>query len=191
MGPVVAAVATGVFFFLSVLWGWNNVIQFLGVFFFAASIVWLLIRLVKWQSIDMAVTNERVVVRTGLLRKAGIEIPLDRINTVFFRQTILERMIGSGDLSIESAGEGGRQDFRDVWRPNRVQHMIYEAREAAEDKDRSQSAEAIAAAGGAGGPTGAAASIPDQIRQLDELRVRGILSDQEFAAKKAELLRRM
>lgn len=36
-----------------------------------------------------------------------------------------------------------------------------------------------------------AASVPEQLFQLDELRRRGILSDAEFAAKKAELLSRL
>jgi hypothetical protein len=34
-------------------------------------------------------------------------------------------------------------------------------------------------------------SIPAQIAELDELRIKGLLSDEEFAAKKAELLQRM
>lgn len=188
VGPLLAAIVTGAIFVASVAMEWNNLIQFGAVFLFVACIVWLIVRFVRWQSIDMAVTSERVVVRTGMVKKAGIEIPLNRINTVFFRQSVIERLIGSGDLSIESAGEQGRQDFHNVWRPNRVQHMIYSAREASEDTDRRQSAEAIAAAA-----TGdaAAVSIPDQIKQLEDLRVRGILTDQEFETKKAELLRRM
>jgi plasmid stabilization system protein ParE len=43
-------------------------------------------------------------------------------------------------------------------------------------------------------PQGAAASapdIPDQIKKLGELRDSGVLSDDEFEAKKAELLRRL
>lgn len=187
LGPLVASLASGVFFVVSVAREWNNLIQFAGVACFVGCILWLIIRFARWQSIDMAVTNERVVVRTGMVKKSGIEIPLDRINTVFFRQSILERLIGSGDLSIESGGERGRQDFHNVWRPNRVQHMIYEAREAADSTDRRQSAEAIADAGG----TSAVVSIPEQIKQLEELRVRGILTDAEFETKKAELLRRM
>jgi hypothetical protein len=34
-------------------------------------------------------------------------------------------------------------------------------------------------------------SVPQQIEKLDELRQRGVLTDAEFAEKKAELLRRM
>lgn len=40
-------------------------------------------------------------------------------------------------------------------------------------------------------PTGAAATIPEQLIALDDLRKRGIITAQEFHAKKAELLSRL
>jgi hypothetical protein len=50
-----------------------------------------------------------------------------------------------------------------------------------------------AAAPGVPGPTGGAthSDIRDRLIELDDLRQRGIISDQEFAAKKAELLNRI
>jgi len=139
-----------------------------------------------------------------VLAKKGIEIPLDRINTVFFNQSVRERMLGTGDLTIESAGEGGQQHFANVWRPNRVQQMIYQAKEANEDQDFREAAEAIVEAqqeaamppphphsAAPQAPAAATASIPEQIAQLDELRVRGVITDAEFQAKKTELLGRM
>ena len=69
-----------------------------------------------------------------MISKEGIEIPLDRINTVFFNQSIFERIIGAGDLGIESAGEGGHQEFTDIRRPNLVQNEIYRQVESLEDR---------------------------------------------------------
>lgn len=154
-------------------------------------------RLLDWRSINMVITSERMVVREGLVAKSGIEIPLERINTVFFEQGLFQRLIGSGNLSVESAGENGRQDFANVWRPNRVQQVIYQAKEMAEEQDHRDAAEAIAQAHRqAAAPSAApaavpAASIPEQIAQLDELRMRGVITDAEFQAKKTELLSRM
>ena len=62
-----------------------------------------------------------MISRSGVVAKTGIEIPLDRINTVFFNQSFFERIIGAGDLGIESAGEGGRENFSDVRKPALVQ----------------------------------------------------------------------
>ena len=80
------------------------------------------------------ITTDRLIYRHGVLSKHGIEIPLDRVNTVFFSQSILERMVGSGDLVIESAGEIGRQDFSNVRKPSAVQNEIYKQMEANENR---------------------------------------------------------
>ena len=84
----------------------------------------------QWTTTNFVVTNERLVSRKGVISKEGIEIPLDRINTVFFNQSIFERIIGAGDLGIESAGEGGRQEFTDIRKPNLAQNEIYRQVEA-------------------------------------------------------------
>ena len=88
----------------------------------------------QWTTTNFVVTNERLVSRKGVISKEGIEIPLDRINTVFFNQSIFERIIGAGDLGIESAGEGGRQEFTDIRKPNLVQNEIYRQVESLEDR---------------------------------------------------------
>ena len=134
------------------------------------------------------ITTDRVIYRSGVLSKHGIEIPLERVNTVFFHQSILERVIGAGDLGIESAGDGGRETFSDIRKPSAVQNEIYRQMEANENSriDRIGHNATAAAA-----PHGGDDSIPAQIERLDDLRRKGTLTDAEFQAKKAELLRRM
>ena len=51
-------------------------------------------RYARWTTTEFVVTTERVISRTGVLAKSGIEIPLDRINTVFFEQQPFERILG-------------------------------------------------------------------------------------------------
>ena len=141
-------------------------------------------RYAEWSTTDFVVTTERVISRKGVFAKNGIEIPLDRINTVFFEQTAFERLAGSGHLGIESAGEGGRQTFTNIRKPNLVQAEIYNQKEAYETRRLEKMGRASAG-------LSAEDSIPDQIAKLDELRIRGAISNEEFQAKKAELLDRM
>ena len=145
---------------------------------------------VQWTTTNFVVTSERVVSRTGVISKAGIEIPLDRINTVFFNQSIFERIIGAGDLGIESAGEGGRQQFSDIRRPNLVQNEIYRQVEGLEDRKLRRLGQAASGAVTAV-PAEPQLSIPEQIEKLDHLRRQGLVTDDEFEAKKRELLDRM
>jgi uncharacterized membrane protein YdbT with pleckstrin-like domain len=145
----------------------------------------------QWNTTNFVVTSERVVSRTGVISKAGIEIPLDRINTVFFNQSIFERLIGAGDLGIESAGEGGRQQFSDIRRPNLVQNEIYRQVEGLEERKLRRLGQAASGAAAAAAPAEPQLSIPEQIEKLDQLRRQGVVTDEEFEAKKRELLDRM
>ncbi len=159
--------------------------------FIAAVIVfclgWFGIRYLKWVSTNFVVTTDRVVHRYGVLSKHGVEIPLERINTVFFHQSFFERLLGQGDLGIESAGERGTETFENVRKPALVQNEIYRQMEA--NATRVHGARSYQAVPAQPGPD--ASSIPAQLSQLDDLRKRGVITEAEFAAKKAELLNRM
>ena len=147
-------------------------------------------RWVNWANVNFVVTTDRLIFRTGVIAKNGIEIPLERINTVLYSTSIFERMVGSGDLTVESAGEGGQQNFDNVRRPQLIQQEIYRAIEINKSQEFNAMAQAHAAA--AGVPEGQSAlSIPEQIEQLDQLRVRGVITETEFQTKKTDLLNRM
>jgi uncharacterized membrane protein YdbT with pleckstrin-like domain len=172
--------------------GWD-VLRWGGLGLLAVCLVWFVIRYLKWITTNFVVTTDRLIFRSGLLAKQGVEIPLERVNTVFFHQTVFERMIGAGDLSIESGGEFGLQKFSDIRKPSAVQNEIYRQMEANENRkyDRIDANidRAVVSATGAAGAAGA--SIPEQIQQLDDLRRKGLITEAEFATKKAQLLERM
>ena len=90
----------------------------------------------QWATTMFVLTTDRIISRRGFLHKEGTEIPLERINTVFFHQRIFERMVGAGDLTIESAGERGSETFSDVRRPSVVQKEIYVQMEENENRMR-------------------------------------------------------
>jgi membrane protein YdbS with pleckstrin-like domain len=90
----------------------------------AAFLLWLLAKIVVWRSTTLVLTTLRVVYRTGALRRLGREIPLDRVQDVTYNQSILERIVGAGSLTIESAGSHGDDPFPDIRHPALVQSLI-------------------------------------------------------------------
>jgi uncharacterized membrane protein YdbT with pleckstrin-like domain len=82
-------------------------------------------RYARWATTNMVLTNERLILRAGVFAKTGREIPLERINDLTYRQGVFERLIGAGDLMVESGGERGQQVLRMVPNPMRVQQAIY------------------------------------------------------------------
>ena len=143
------------------------------------SVVWLVVVYAKWTTTNVVVTTDRLIHRVGVLGKQGKEIPLDRVNDIAVNQTLFERMIGAGDVTIESGGERGQQIFSDIPKPFLVQNVIYTERERAGARDAARHAGAREL------------SIPEQLEKLDELRQRGVITQAEFDAKKAQLLDRM
>ena len=143
---------------------------------------WFLVRYIGWASTSFVITTDRLIDRSGVINRSGIEIPLERVNTVHFKQTLFERMIGSGDLVIESAGEQGAQRVDNIPHPQKVQNEIYQQMEANENRKYDRVGRNLQAA---------APSIPDQIEKLAELNRQGVLTDAEFQAKKKDLLDRL
>jgi uncharacterized membrane protein YdbT with pleckstrin-like domain len=163
----------------------NQVVSILVGLLILGALGWFGISYTSWTSTHFVVTSDRLIHREGIVSRSAVEIPLDRINTVHSSQGLFERLIGAGDLVIESASAEGRSEFHDVRKPTQVQNEIYIAKERAEDRRFERYAQGGAAAAAAG------PSIPEQIEQLDALRQRGVISEEEFARKKAELLGRM
>ncbi|MGH9136964.1 MAG: PH domain-containing protein [Acidimicrobiales bacterium] len=167
--------------------GFWDVVRYLAIGLILVALVWFGLRLLRWNTTNFVVTSDRLIHRKGVVAKEGIEIPLERVNTVFFNQTVFERLLGAGDLAIESGGETGKQRFSDIRKPSLVQNEIYRQMEA--NNARMYRGEAAGQAFATTAPV--APSISDQISQLDDLRRRGLITEAEFADKKAELLKRL
>ncbi len=146
---------------------------------------------VRWRFTHFVLTTDRLITRSGVIAKQSKEIPLERINDVAFSQSILDRLLGAGDLLIESAGERGQGRIQNVRHPERVQLMIYE--ESEKNNNRMQTHAVRASMGREGTPTHPMMepSIPEQLEALARLRDQGVITDEEFEAKKADLLNRM
>lgn len=150
-----------------------------------ALVLWLFLAVLpflRWRFTNFVLTSDRLITRKGIVAKQSKEIPLERINDVAFSQSVVERIIGAGDLLIESAGERGQERISNVRSPEQVQLMIY--KEAEENNIRMMRPEAGAA-------PKSEASIPEQIEALARLKDQGVISETEFESKKQELLNRM
>ena len=142
--------------------------------------------LIKWATSHFVVTNERLIHLRGLIAKGSMEIPLQRINDVRFDQNIIQRILGAGNLIVESAGERGREVFDNVRNPENIQKIIYENAEAREMGMGQQ--QAATAPPAPATPAAPKPSVTEELARLADLRDRGALTAEEFEAQKAKLL---
>jgi len=80
--------------------------------------------LLTWLTTHFVVTSRRVMFRHGVLTRSGIDIPLARINSVEFRDKLLERMFRTGTLIIESASQDPLE-FYCIPRLREVHSLLY------------------------------------------------------------------
>jgi uncharacterized membrane protein YdbT with pleckstrin-like domain len=143
-----------------------------------AGIAWIRLAFypfISWWFTWYVLTNERLISRRGILARKGLEIPLERINDVSFHQNILERILRSGDLLIESAGEMGQSRFSDIPSPEQFQSLLYSVRE-----ERSKVLSGVLPEGGSG-------AVGD-LERLAKLFKDGMISEAEYEAQKRKLL---
>ena len=132
----------------------------------------------QWIYTNFVLTSDRLITRSGVIAKQSKEIPLERINDVTFAQSIFERMLGAGDLMVESAGERGQTRISNVRNPEDMQLTIY--KETEKNNNRMM-----------GRDDPVEASLPQQIEALARLKEQGVISEAEFETKKQELLKRI
>ncbi|MEX0846186.1 MAG: PH domain-containing protein [Ilumatobacteraceae bacterium] len=138
------------------------------------SAVWLGARYIKWMNTHFVITSHRIIYRSGVVAKKGVEIPLERVNNVNFGQSVFERIVGAGDLLIESGGEDGQSRFSDIKHPDQVQRIIHSQMQTAMERR--------------GGPASAPANVADQLERLEGMLQRGTLTPDEFELQKRKLL---
>ncbi len=132
--------------------------------------------LVNWWFTAYVLTTERLITRSGVIARSGIEIPLENINNVLFNQTIIERILRAGDLLIESAGESGQSRFENIPRPDAFQSQLYRVREE-RTKALAREERGVVVAD----PT-------EKLERLARLYRDGAITDTEFEEAKRDLL---
>ena len=131
----------------------------------------------KWLNRQFIVTNRRVIQIAGVLNKDVIDSSLEKVNDVKMEQSLLGRMFGYGDVEILTASDIGVNVFKRINEPVRFKTAMVDAKDKLET-DRAARPEAPP-------------DIPTMIAQLDSLRKQGVLTEEEFGRKKAELLAKL
>ncbi len=143
--------------------------------------IWFIVRpIVSWATTLYVLTNERLITRHGLIAKSGVEIPLERITNVNFSQTVIERLLGAGDLLVESAGTGGQSRFSNIPHPDEFAALLYKVRE--------QRSVELQGGGTAAPAAPAPADATERLQRLKQLHNDGVLTDEEYEEKRAKLV---
>lgn len=140
----------------------------------------ILWKLVVLRSFEHVLTNRRMIQQVGVFNKRSMDAPLDKVHNVEHWQTVWGRILGYGDVEIDTASEHGATRFRDIAKPLEFKSAIVGAAEAYRSHRFAPVSTAQA------GPSGA-----ERLRQLKGLLDDGLISQAEFEAKRKKLLEEM
>lgn len=138
-----------------------------------------------WLNERYIITNRRVMMIKGTINKHISDSALEKVNDVHMTQSIIGRLLRYGTVEIITGADVGVNMFRRISNPVRFKREMLNAKEQVHDSP------AVATRVPEVPSSAADADIPDLIAELDELRRKGIITEQEFQTKKQELLDRL
>ncbi len=149
-----------------------------GLILVLVPLVGLVNDILVWRNKAYVVTNRRVIQISGVFNKDVVDSSLEKVNDVKMSQTFFGRMFGYGDIEILTASELGVNLFHEIAEPIGFKTAMLNAKERLGFEEMGKTIHV-------------AEDVPAMIEKLDSLRKRGILSEEEFQKKKAELLAKL
>ncbi len=148
----------------------------------------------RWSNAHYVVTDRRVLVLWGIFNIEVVDIPIEKINEVEYRQTWLGRIFGFGDVEITTASESGICQCRNLANPDGLKRALAEAQRDLQrgytyldQHDIDAYLEPEDALVGDSNID----HISHVLQRLADMRDRGLISRDEFEEKKRELLSRI
>lgn len=129
-----------------------------------------------WWNRQFVITNRRVIQVSGIFNKSVTDSSLEKVTDLKLEQTALGRVFNYGDIEILTASELGVNLFRQIADPVHFKTTMLDA------KERMGGNEDLPH------PGRGRQDVPAMLAELDDLRRKGVLTEQEFQEKKAKLL---
>ena len=153
--------------------------------FLVAALVFFAFRAARAHADEFVVTDRRILHKVGIFAHETRQCPLERIQDITVDQSFWGRLLGYGDLAIETASERGQILFPTIRDPEALRTAIW----THVGPGGVSSPHAPGAMPGAPPGTPRAVSSADRLAQLNDLRNKGLLTPEEFEAKRREVVR--
>lgn len=154
-----------------------RILRWTALVFFVLSILDALVRWIQASRDEFVVTNRRVIRKVGVLAREVEQAPIEKIQDITVEQSWFGRLLNFGTVTLETASERGTLTFPRISRPEAFRNALW--------------GQAVAASPGsssASGSEGPDVSLQGRLAVLENLRGRGLVSEEEYASKRREIL---
>lgn len=87
--------------------------------------------LINYQTSEYGITNKRILLKIGFIRRLSLEIYLQKIESIKVNQSILGRILGYGSIVVSGVG-GSKDAFANIPNPLEFRHRVQEQIERVE-----------------------------------------------------------
>jgi uncharacterized membrane protein YdbT with pleckstrin-like domain len=94
-----------------------------GLVLLVAAAVFVAVGLVRRNSTEMAVSNKRVLIKTGFFARKSIEVLLSKVESIGVDESALGRILGYGSVIIRGTG-GTFETFSQIAHPNEFRRQV-------------------------------------------------------------------
>src|SRR6478735_4396845 len=103
----------------------GSLVIFLALILIVGALVTGLHAVIERMTSEFAVTNKRVLIKTGLIRRHSLETLLTKIESIGVAQSILGRILGFGTIVISGTG-GSKEPFHRIANPMMFRRQVQE-----------------------------------------------------------------
>ena len=192
--------------FMGTLWG---VLGWVTLVLLVAGLLWLAWGWLKFQNEEYVITSRRIIHAEGVINKKTSDSSLEKINDAILKESLFGRMFGFGDLEVLTASESGIENLRMLRNAKDFKKAMLDAKHELEidlvrptmpplRNDGPAAPAPVAAPAAPAAPPAAPEpehmsgdEVAESVSRLAELRDKGLITPEEYEAKKRELLGRL
>jgi uncharacterized membrane protein YdbT with pleckstrin-like domain len=97
--------------------------QCLTVVFFLLTIVTAIFAVITYLTTEFALTNKRVIAKSGFIRRRSVELLLQKIESIGVNQPILGRILDYGTITVTGTG-GTKEPFETIAEPMELRKRV-------------------------------------------------------------------
>lgn len=101
---------------------WKLILTLLGL---AIAGAWAIVTWIRWSATAFTVTDQRVILDAGVFSRSSKVIPIDRVQDVSTRRSMLGRMLGYGTVEIDAAGAAGAERLDHMPGPDQFRDQVF------------------------------------------------------------------
>lgn len=153
-------------------------LAYIAFVFVVLALLAFLVRRFRASQDEFVVTNRRVIRKVGFYAREIQQAPLEKVQDMTVQQGVFGRMLGYGTVIVETASEKGMLVFPTIASPEGFRNAVW---------GQAPAVPSVSEAGTVPAPAGGDAT-GGRLEELDKLKQRGLINDEEYAAKRKEIL---